>query len=307
MFFSLCEKAARTGFTEVYSMNRRMSGRKYRVFFVQERIRRMTAVLAFFFLLLVLPCGTPACGAAVKEINTERFAAERTAAEDTAEEEPAGGDTGKNEGICVFVMTDPHYLSPELTDGGSANRIIGTFEEKDELKKILKDVGESLDENADEDGSGIQVFIGNESPVPNMDNCSMVTANYDLGNGLRGTVGIVGPKRMDYEKVLSTLRTLMDQLDQNFGSNSEKKRKSRVKALPAIRLEGPDITELLQGGRNQDGAQNTAKGSGQDSASGTSGNAASGTSQSAGSSRKAAPEKKGTKGRPRKKTVSDGK
>ncbi len=120
MFFSLCEKAARTGFTEVYSMNRRMSGRKYRVFFVQERIRRMTAVLAFFFLLLVLPCGTPACGAAVKEINTERFAAERAAAEDTAEEEPAGGDTGKNEGICVFVMTDPHYLSPELTDGGAS-------------------------------------------------------------------------------------------------------------------------------------------------------------------------------------------
>ena len=61
------------------------------------------------------------------------------------------------------------------------------------------------------------MFIGKESPVPEMNDCSIVTANYDLGSGLRGTIGIVGPKRMDYEKVLSTLRTLMHQLDETFG------------------------------------------------------------------------------------------
>ena len=60
------------------------------------------------------------------------------------------------------------------------------------------------------------MFIGDETPVPDMADCSMVTANYDLGGGLRGTIGIVGPKRMDYEKVLSTLRTVMKQLDGNF-------------------------------------------------------------------------------------------
>ena len=38
----------------------------------------------------------------------------------------------------------------------------------------------------------------------------------DLGGGLRGTIGIIGPKRMDYEKVLGTLRTLMNQLDTAF-------------------------------------------------------------------------------------------
>ena len=40
-----------------------------------------------------------------------------------------------------------------------------------------------------------------------------MTANYELGEGLRGTIGIIGPKRMDYEKVLNTLRNLMTQLD----------------------------------------------------------------------------------------------
>ena len=60
------------------------------------------------------------------------------------------------------------------------------------------------------------MYIGEESPVAAMKDCSMVTANYDLGEGIRGTIGIIGPKRMDYKKVLSTLRTLMTQLDATF-------------------------------------------------------------------------------------------
>jgi heat-inducible transcriptional repressor len=57
------------------------------------------------------------------------------------------------------------------------------------------------------------VYIGDEAPVQTMKDCSIVTANYELGEGLRGTIGIIGPKRMDYEKVLNTLRNLMTQLD----------------------------------------------------------------------------------------------
>ena len=49
-----------------------------------------------------------------------------------------------------------------------------------------------------------------------MKDCSVVTANYVLGDGLRGTIGIVGPKRMDYEKVVSTLRNLVNQLNETF-------------------------------------------------------------------------------------------
>ena len=63
---------------------------------------------------------------------------------------------------------------------------------------------------------GIQVYIGNETPVQSMKDCSVVTATYDLGEGLQGTIGIVGPKRMDYEKVVSTLHTVMSQLDTMF-------------------------------------------------------------------------------------------
>ena len=65
----------------------------------------------------------------------------------------------------------------------------------------------------DPEKNGIQVYIGSEAPVPAMKDCSVVTATYELGEGMRGTVGIIGPKRMDYEKVMSTIKKLMDQLD----------------------------------------------------------------------------------------------
>ena len=60
---------------------------------------------------------------------------------------------------------------------------------------------------------GIQVYIGDETPVQSMKDCSVVTATYELGDGVKGTIGIIGPKRMDYENVMDNLRTLRSQLD----------------------------------------------------------------------------------------------
>ncbi len=70
-----------------------------------------------------------------------------------------------------------------------------------------------------EGSHGIQVYIGEEMPVQTMKDCSVVTANYDLGEGIRGTIGIIGPKRMDYEKVLDTLKNLKAQLEGVFKKN----------------------------------------------------------------------------------------
>jgi len=41
----------------------------------------------------------------------------------------------------------------------------------------------------------------------------VVTATYELGDGVKGTIGIIGPKRMDYENVMDNLKTLRSQLD----------------------------------------------------------------------------------------------
>ena len=103
------------------------------------------------------------------------------------------------------------FKYPELSDTENASKLISTLEQK-ELLKVLFD--ESLAPSASD--SQIQVYIGDETPVKTMKDCSVVTANYVLGDGLRGTIGIIGPKRMVYEKVVGTLRTLVTQLNETF-------------------------------------------------------------------------------------------
>ena len=66
------------------------------------------------------------------------------------------------------------------------------------------------------DENGIQVYIGDEGPVESMKDCSVVTATYDLGEGLQGTIGIIGPKRMDYEKVMNNLKEVRKSLNDIF-------------------------------------------------------------------------------------------
>ena len=67
--------------------------------------------------------------------------------------------------------------------------------------------------------NGIKVYIGEESPVESMKDCSVVTATYDLGDGLQGTIGIIGPKRMDYEKVMNNLQIFKEGLGDLFRKN----------------------------------------------------------------------------------------
>ena len=52
-----------------------------------------------------------------------------------------------------------------------------------------------------------------------MKDCSIVTATYELEEGVQGTIGIVGPKRMDYQKVVNNLQIMMNQLDSIFKKN----------------------------------------------------------------------------------------
>lgn len=102
------------------------------------------------------------------------------------------------------------FKYPELSDKQSAQEIINAFEEKQQLTEL---VTKTL---ASEDNKGIQVYIGNETPVQTMKDCSVVTATYELAEGMQGTIGIIGPKRMDYEHVMKTLKTLMAELDTVF-------------------------------------------------------------------------------------------
>lgn len=99
---------------------------------------------------------------------------------------------------------------PELNDSERASRLIGTLEEKKLLTNLITETG------SEDDNRGIQIYIGNETPVQSMKDCSVVTATYELDDGLRGTIGVIGPKRMDYEKVVETLKHVKEQLDDAY-------------------------------------------------------------------------------------------
>lgn len=99
---------------------------------------------------------------------------------------------------------------PELSDKEKASNLLYTLEEKKALSDFIQDKME------DEESRGIQVFIGDETPVEAMKECSVVTATYEIEEGVYGKVGIIGPKRMDYKKVVNTLQSLMQQLDDIF-------------------------------------------------------------------------------------------
>lgn len=102
------------------------------------------------------------------------------------------------------------FKYPELSDKDKASELIYTLEEKQLLVNLISDELDS------ESNTGIQVYIGQETPVRAMKDCSVVTATYEIEEGVHGTIGIIGPKRMDYEKVVEALKTVKAQLDTVF-------------------------------------------------------------------------------------------
>ncbi|HTS84791.1 MAG TPA: heat-inducible transcriptional repressor HrcA [Usitatibacter sp.] len=72
-------------------------------------------------------------------------------------------------------------------------RLFDLFERKTQLLDILEQ-----SEHAD----GVKIFIGGESQLVPLDECSIVTAPYEVDGQIVGTVGVIGPTRMAYERVI---------------------------------------------------------------------------------------------------------
>lgn len=129
----------------------------------------------------------------------------------------AAGIVQDDEDLRIYTSgANNIFKYPELADNEKASQLISNFEEKQALGSIVQNsMQNSMEQeaNGDGDNTGIQVYIGNEMPVEGMEDCSVVTATYELGEGMKGTVGIIGPKRMDYDKVVRVLKDIREQLD----------------------------------------------------------------------------------------------
>ena len=92
---------------------------------------------------------------------------------------------------------------PEFADIQKAKSLFQALEEKDVLVTLLEE-----SKNND-----LQVLIGSENTVQSMQDCSVITATYKMGDNTRGTIGIVGPTRMDYSQVISILNGMVQNIE----------------------------------------------------------------------------------------------
>jgi len=113
------------------------------------------------------------------------------------------------EGVKIFTSgANNIFKYPELSKQDNAMKLISVFEEQQELNELVNELRDEKNE--------IQIYIGDEASAMDIKDCSIVTATYSLGKDLTGTVGIIGPKRMDYENVVRALKTLKIQLNSIF-------------------------------------------------------------------------------------------
>jgi heat-inducible transcriptional repressor len=86
---------------------------------------------------------------------------------------------------------------PEFASSGSMRKLIALVETRQHLAELLRN--RSASSGA---ASGVSITIGNEHDDPRLDNFTLVTAEYRAA-GLVGVIGVIGPTRMPYEKVIS--------------------------------------------------------------------------------------------------------
>ncbi len=93
-----------------------------------------------------------------------------------------------------FVTGESHLMDhDELSDIKRLKALFNAFSEKQELLNILD---KSLTT------SNIQIFIGEESGYKIFDNCTLITAPYTNEEGSIGVLGVIGPTRMEYQRVI---------------------------------------------------------------------------------------------------------
>ena len=107
----------------------------------------------------------------------------------------------------VAVGGTSNMLSyPEYSDVDKARTFLSLMETRDKLAEIVRGSGELA----------FTVRIGPETGVPEMADCSIVTATYSTRGGQQGTIGVIGPTRMRYSRVISILNMMGHELTDMF-------------------------------------------------------------------------------------------
>ncbi len=141
--------------------------------------------------------------------------AERISGNDRMLQELCGflneGQKTPRRGHMAIGGTSNMLAYPEYSDMDKARNFLSLMETRDKLADIIRGSG----------GMSFTVRIGPETGVPEMADCSIVTAAYSTRGGQQGTIGVIGPTRMQYSKVLSILNIIGHQLTDMFSGEDD--------------------------------------------------------------------------------------
>lgn len=96
-------------------------------------------------------------------------------------------------------------LQPEFNDVSKIHSLYSIFEKEDLMIKLLR-----------ASKKGIQISIGQENKIDEMQDLSLITATYSLSGEQFGKIALLGPKRMDYSRVVSLMQLLSKQMSHIF-------------------------------------------------------------------------------------------
>jgi heat-inducible transcriptional repressor len=96
-------------------------------------------------------------------------------------------------------------LQPEFSDVAKIHSLYSVIEQEETMANILR----SQDQ-------GIHISIGQENKITEMQDCSLITATYTLKGQQIGTIALLGPKRMEYSRVISLLDRLSNDMTKTF-------------------------------------------------------------------------------------------
>lgn len=104
----------------------------------------------------------------------------------------------------IYVNNTKSILKyPEYRDVDKAREMMNFLEDKENLKKLI----------SSSDEKGVSARIGAENNLELLNDCSLVTVNYSLGDKVLGKLGVIGPKRMNYAKVFASLDLISTEID----------------------------------------------------------------------------------------------
>lgn len=107
----------------------------------------------------------------------------------------------KNPSEVFMEGTTNIFNYQEYNDIDSAKEILNLLYDKDCVLELIEPNGE------------FSVKIGDENYIPEAKNCSVISAEYSLGNKSIGTIGLIGPRRINYSRVIAIMAQVMKELN----------------------------------------------------------------------------------------------